>query len=153
MPGTGLKASQSSFHLILMITCEGGNHSHFKTEKTDRESVTFLGHPPGKAGAGIGSGQALLGPLIKQAHGIAAASEPHQRAPCSCSLQSEVLCYVFPPGGEGGGPPSRFFLSKCQGSFSTGKIQTNVNGSTSIRHCNSSSKEQKTPRRKPLCCE
>lgn len=51
--GTGLKALQSLFHLILMTTCEVDSHSHFKAKKTGTGSQELArGHPRSKTGAG-----------------------------------------------------------------------------------------------------
>ena len=111
VPGTGLKALHSLFHLIVMITCKVDSHSHFKAKKTGTERVNNLLKTTHlvRLELELKAGQdhrAVLPPV-----------NHHKGASCPCPLQLKV-CFIFSPRGVWCG--TQFtrcsfpqFLSKC----------------------------------------
>lgn len=150
VPGTGLKALHSLFHLIVMITCKVHSHSHFKAKKTGTERVNNLPKT---------THQVRLELELKAGQDHRAMLPPvnhHKAASCPCPLQLKV-CFIFsPPGGMGWDSlhivHSHSFCPNAE-AISVWEFQTNEHASTSIGHCNSRCKKSKTPWRKPLYCE
>lgn len=111
VPGTGLKALHSLFHLIVMITCKVDSHSHFKAKKTGTERVNNLPKTTHlvRLELELKAGQdhrAMLPPV-----------NHHKGASCPCPLQLKV-CFIFSPRGVWGGTQFTHcsfpqFLSEC----------------------------------------